>query len=238
MKYTFLFLSLLFIAACGSKDIEGSGAINSQSRTVSEINKIHVGANIKAVINVQPGAEASVTISGYENLLAHVLTEMDGTTLNITTPDHENLISDQDLLATITVASLEELDLSGASDAVVNGTIAVPEFALDISGSGSANIMDVRAKEMNVSLSGNGKAIIENGEVADLNYDLSGSGIIDAFGLKGKNVDAEVSGAGKIKLSALSKLKADVSGAGNISYKGFPSIESNTSGVGTISSAN
>jgi hypothetical protein len=63
---------------------------------------------------------------------------------------------------------------------------------------------------------------------------LSGAGDIDALGLKAATTEANISGAGNVKVWATNELKANISGAGSIQYKGDPKIQQSISGAGSV----
>ena len=58
------------------------------------------------------------------------------------------------------------------------------------------------------------------------------NGDIEAYDLKADNVDATVSGAADIQVTANKSIKARVSGSGDISYKGNP-VKVNTRSSGS-----
>lgn len=229
---------LAFSTLHSCKPVIGNGNMKEESRSVSTFNSIEISAPVKATITVQEGAAASVQLSGYENLLQQIKTEISNNKLRIFLPDGLRVETDKEVEAKITVPSLAALDLSGASDAVINGRITGNEFILDISGSSDVTADDISSSKFSVDVSGSGNVDVKAGTVQDADYEVSGAGSINAFGLQSQTADASVSGAGSIHLTAMQKLEVDISGAGGIKYKGHPQISQDISGAGSLSDAN
>lgn len=221
------------------KPVIGSGAVKDESRPVSaSFNSIDISAPVKANITIQEGATASVQLSGYENLLKEIKTEIKDNTLHITLPDGMRVETDKEVIANITVPSLAALDLSGASDADIKGKITGNEFSLDLSGSSHVVAEDISTSKFSVDVSGSGHIAVNSGTIQEADFAVSGSGNISAFGLQSQSVDAAVSGSGSIELTAMQHLDAAISGSGNVKYKGHPQVSQDISGSGSVSDAN
>jgi len=241
MKKRLLAAAAAFILLCSlysCKPVVGGGPVKSENRAAGSFSAIHISAPVNAVITVQPGAAPSVQLSGYENLLKEIKTEIRNNELTISLPDGMHVQTDKDVTANITVPALTALDISGASNAEINGKITGNEFTVDISGSGNVTAADISVNKFSIDVSGSGNADITAGNVREAAYEVSGSGSISAFGLQVQDAQASVSGAGNIELTATQKLDADISGAGNVQYKGHPQISQDLSGAGAISEAN
>jgi len=216
----------------------GKGKILTDNRTVSSFNSIDIDAPVKSNITVTPGAQPSLVLNGYENIVKIIKVRVEGNTLHIYTDNFLNLSSDKDVSAEITVPSLTSLSISGASDANINGNISGSDFSLRISGVGKVNIANVNVSNLSAHISGAGDVIINSGSVNTAIYQLSGTGSVSAFNLQTQQSSATVSGAGDIELNVQKQLDAHISGAGSIRYKGHPVISSGVSGIGKLTDAN
>jgi len=225
-----------FFSSCGP--IVGKGKILTDNRTVSSFNAIDIDAPVKSNITVTPGAQPSVVLNGYENIIKIIKVRVEGNTLHIYTDNFLNLSSDKDVSAEITVPSLSSLSISGASDANINGNISGSDFSLHISGVGKVNIANVNVSSLSAHISGAGDVTINSGSVNTALYQLSGTGSVSAFNLQTQQSSATVSGAGDIELNVQKQLDAHISGAGSIRYKGHPVISSGVSGIGKLTDAN
>lgn len=84
-------------------------------------------------------------------------------------------------------------DSSGASDIKAEGECE--KVTIDLSGTGSIKMKDLKTDDMSVSISGTGSA--EVNAVKSLKVEISGTGSVDYYGNPEK-VDKEISGAGSI----------------------------------------
>jgi len=242
MKKGFLFLSLFCIAfpllfsSCGP--MVGKGKILTQTRAVTSFNTVDIDAPVKSNITINPSAQPSLTLNGYENILNIIKVRVEGNTLHIYTDNFLNLSSDKDVTAEITVPSLAALSISGASDANINGNVTGSDFTLHISGVGKVNMASVNVPNFSAHISGAGDVTIGAGTIGTAVYQLSGTGSVSAFNVETQQCSATVSGAGDIELNVQKSLDAHISGAGSIRYKGHPVISSGVSGVGKLTDAN
>lgn len=236
-------LSICAIAAltvclfsCKRNVRKGEGPKGSSIPSVTSFNAIDIDLAVKANITVQPGAQPSVHLSGYQNLIDHIKTVVKDNTLYITS-DLEGdmwIISGEDVVADITVPSLNSLSLSGAPDADIHGSITGQAFDLDISGSSKVIIDNLNVDTFSSDGSGLAHITVKAGTVKSASYDLSGAGSVEAFPLQSDETEASISGTGKCEVTAIKKLDADISGAGSVKYKGHPTVSQEVSGVGSI----
>jgi hypothetical protein len=233
---SFLVVTIL-ASSCGRRVITGRGAMETQVRPVTAFNMIDISAPLSANIHVQPGAQPSVKLSGYKNLLDEIHTEVEENTLKISNQNSINFDTDKEITAEITVASLSDLGVHGAGDALVDGDITGTDFKLKISGAGDVSIEKLTVSNLTASISGAGDVEIAGGRASSAKFSISGAGNIKTYDIPVDDVKAKVSGAGDMEVTALRTLEAKVSGAGSIRYKGHPTIKSETSGVGEIAAA-
>lgn len=242
MKHLFRLTSsciavVTLFCSCRENVISGHGNIGNDQRSTSSFNAIEIAVPLKAVINVG-SAGTSVKLSGYNNVLSYVKTEVKDNKLRIYTDPGVKLDDEEYLNAEITVPSLTELTLDGAPDAEVRGNITGNDFKLSISGSSDVTIAQVNTTNFSTEVSGAGDIKISGGNVQHASYTVSGAGDIKAYGLHSMQTTASVSGAGDMQVYAEQKLNAEVSGAGSIRYKGHPVVSSQTSGVGGVQDSN
>ena len=182
------------------------------------------------------GKEGNITITGGENLLEYIVTEVKDGKLILKTekgvnlqPSHRNGIK-----ITIPVEQINSVYLSGSGDITSEKTLTADSFKATISGSGDISL-DLAVKELKTSISGSGDIEL-TGNTDTFDLSISGSGDIDAFKLAANHVDVSVSGSGDIKVTANKSIKARVSGSGDINYRGNPEkVDTKSSGSGDIS---
>lgn len=237
-KLAMLSIAVLFTASCSAqwgKRIKGNGHIVTMERSVGDYDGIGVSGwfNVELV----DGKEGELTLKGDENLLEHIVTEVENGKLTIKTEKGYNLQPSswkQKVLITVPVEHISSIALSGSGDIVGRKTLKADTFKTAMSGSGDITLA-VQASSISASMSGSGDITL-SGRTNDFDATISGSGDIKAYDLEADNVDATISGSADIKVTAKKRLKARVSGSGDISYRGNPEkLDTKSSGSGSIS---
>lgn len=241
MKHLFTTIAIassaILFTSCGVNVLHGEGKKTTQSPTVAgnfDAVDIRISSDVK--ITVSEGSTAGVRYSGYENIIKHIKTEMNGNTLVIDydLDDTWNVEAD-DLKVNITVPVLTAVAVSGAPDVDIEGDVKGEALDIDVSGASSITIENIHTNRLTADMSGVAGLEIKGGMVRSASYELSGAGKIEAFNLLTEETKASISGTGKGEVNVSQKLVADISGAGAIKYKGDPQVSKQISGVGSIS---
>jgi len=200
---------LVVFCAAGCTGIKGSGKLKEETREVEAFTKVSAGGAFNLEIAV--GKETSLQLSGDDNLLPLVKTEVVDGELRLTTK--QNVRPDLPLTAKISTKELSAVGLSGACRIKAAG-LSGESFSLRSSGATTAQL---------------------KGEVDRLEIALSGAGKVMAPEVKAKKVKIVVSGAGKAAVHASEALDVSLSGAGKVVYSGDPKkVTQNISGVGKL----
>jgi hypothetical protein len=200
----------IILSGCGFWGVRGNGKLKDETRKIMEFNRIDAGGAFTIIIKV--GQSPSVKITGEENLLSYIRTNVRGNTLVIDTK--KSISPRKEIVIHITTPKLESIDASGANNVIADG-ISAEEFEVSLSGAGTIDI---------------------KGESLKLKAEISGAGTIDAKDLKAEDVKISVSGAANAEVYASKSINATVSGVGSINYYGDPKdVKTNVSGVGSIS---
>jgi hypothetical protein len=241
-RYLFLFgclcSTMTILSSCRHNVLRGKGPEATKNPTLSYFNAVEVDVPMEITVNVQPGAQPALQITGYENLLDEIRMEVRDSTLHITRPSGWDFASDRDMKGTITVPSLVDLALAGSADAEIHGNITGAAFDLDIAGNDRVIIDNINVPHFTTSISGLGHLTVKGGTVALAEYDMSGAGNIKAFDLQTNDTKASISGACSADVTAQHTLNADISGAGHVHYKGHPQVSSSVSGLGGVTDVN
>jgi hypothetical protein len=225
-------LVLVSAAGCGlSIDFDagtpGSRNIRTESRTISSFDKVRIGGHFDVDITV--GESASLTITGDDNLLPLVRTDVRGQTLHI--DKREKIRPSRDIQISVTVPSLESVTVGGSSDVIVSG-VESPSFETGVSGSADVTV-DGDFGDLKASVSGSGE-IVMRGTADDVDVHVSGSGEVDLINVPARTGKVAVSGSGDVTLNLSEELDATVSGSGDVMYRGAPRVRSHISGSGSI----
>lgn len=207
-----LFLAVLLLSACNFRGVRGSGDLDRETRTVENFKEIEVGGAFEVFIKV--GENTSLEIEGDDNLLQYIRTRVKGDRLEIDT--RKNIRPKKDLVIRITTPELEKIISSGASTVSVSN-INSEVFKIILSGASSINL-DGSTDKFRVEMSGAGSLDAYNLKAKDVDISISGACSADVYA--SEYLDAEVSGVGSIEYAGNpSKVNTNVSGVGSISRK-------------------
>ncbi|MFN0009742.1 MAG: head GIN domain-containing protein [Planctomycetota bacterium] len=188
---------------------EGSGISKTESRTVTDFRRIVVEGS--ADLSVRVGDATSVNVTGDDNIISYVTTEVrDGSlVIGMKRGSYSTRV---DLTIAVTTPGLDALSIQGSSDAELSG-ITGESFSAQIFGSG-----DVRA----------------SGKVDRLDAAISGSGDLRLDGLESREVKVGISGSGDVEVWATEMLVASISGSGDVRYRGEPKVTKSVAGSGSV----
>ena len=206
VKALFIIATLTLALPCTAKEV-------SKSFSLGSFNEVEAGGHFE--IEITAGAKQEITLFADSDDLSMI----------------DVTVSDETLILKTKRRGL----LWGATPGSVKVVIKTPTLdAVDISGAGKLNLMNLKSKEFSLAISGAATAALA-GNVEMLEIDISGSGKVRAFNLEAKVVKADVSGAGDVEVYATKIIDANVSGVGKLVYKGSPAkVTSSVSGVGNI----
>jgi hypothetical protein len=178
-------LAALALAGCA---IDDDGPRRTQSRDVAAFTRVESDGAVDLRLHV--GEPRRVRVRAGEEVIADVRTEVRDSTLHVTF-DHDGW-GGSDVVVEASVPKLEGIELSGSgdveadgidadafalrsegsADVVLTGTAAA--LAVDLEGSGDADLADPAARTARVSVSGSGGADIRADERLAVSVDGSG----------------------------------------------------------------
>jgi Putative auto-transporter adhesin, head GIN domain len=199
-----------FNGSSSSTAVEGSGVAAVQTRDLSAFSTIELAGSNTVTIAV--GGEQAVAVHADDNLLSHVTTQ----------------VSNGRLVVGNTPGSF-------TTKSPMRVEIRIPSLtALSLTGSGVVAATGVDASRLTVTLAGSG-VLRASGTTGRLDVALSGSGDAQLEQLVARDVQAIVSGSGRILVNATKTLDASVPGSGEIMYTGNPAhVATDITGSGTV----
>lgn len=239
MKKTIIPILAALLVSCNlsgqwGKRVKGNGNVVTEERSVGSYESVALAGWFD--LELVAGTEGELTLTGEENLLEHIVTEVKDGKLVIKTERGYNLQPSSwksGITVVVPVEAIEAVSLSGSGDIVGKTVLRASRFEAGMSGSGDVTL-EIEADQVDANLSGSGDMVL-SGNARDLEVRISGSGDIKAYDLEADNVEAIVSGSADIQVTANQSLTARVSGSGDIHYRGNPSkVDSKTSGSGDI----
>jgi Putative auto-transporter adhesin, head GIN domain len=205
--------------------------LRSEVRSIAGVTGISL--QIPMRVHVVMGTREEISITGDDNLIADVLTQVEGKQLRIRAArDRTTYKPRQMLQAVITLKSLDSVSINGG------GTVKLPafttaSFVASVAGAGDIQIKDITAQQMRVSIAGSGD-VQGAGKVDALELKIAGSGDAKLAELVGESVRVSISGSGDAAVHATKTLNVKIAGSGDVRYSGDPQVSKSISGSGTV----
>jgi hypothetical protein len=184
---------------------------------------------------VATGPAEAVTVRIDDNLVDLLDVGVEGDTLRIGLKPSTGTI-DATLEADVTVTTLDELSVSGASTVTVAEPVASHDLAVTVSGA-SRLVAPLGIEGGGIEISGASHVEL-SGSAAALEVTVSGASDLDAAALSVGELTIDLSGASHAAVTVTTSLSAGASGASSLTYSGSPEItRSDTSGASSIQPA-
>lgn len=188
----------------------GSGHVATEAREVSGFTRIRFTG--VGVLNITQTGTESLTVSADDNLLPLIVTRVRDGVLELGMEGHATINPMSRITFTLTIKTLEAIDLSGAA---------------------SIHASDIHADTLDIDFSGAGKMEI-TGSAQRQTVLVSGAGAYEAKDFITAVADVRITGAGYAHVYASETLDAKVSGVGKITYYGPARVYPKVSGIGSI----
>jgi hypothetical protein len=205
-------LTLPLAAACALCTLQAHAA--DQVRPLAPFTAVANAGPID--VHIEVGKPQSVTVSGDDDLVDALQTEVSGDELRL---------------------KLRHERLSFFHPAELHVTITVPQLtAFKMGGAGAATITHMSGDALDLRFGGAGSLKAE-GSVRNLTLTVGGVGSIDTRELHAESAKVRVGGVGSVKVWASQSLDASVGGVGSLTYYGEPKhVSASGGGLGSISS--
>ncbi len=239
----------------GCKGTIGSGEVITEKKDFKNFTSLDISSAFD--VEITQSSTYSVIISADESLFDYIEVSQAGSKLKIyLNPRHiftDFTLGRRVLKAEISMASLHELVISGASKGTVTGFRSASPLKLDASGATTLKLIDIAAGDTNCEVSGASK-LTGNLTVGKADFNVSGASSMEVSGVA-NDMEIEVSGASKVNLEkfhvgsvdavlsgaseatvyANQRLDLEVSGASRLYFVGNPQLgKTDVSGASTI----
>ena len=185
-----------------------------QTRSVGPFTTVSNSGPVS--VHIEVGKAQSVTVSGGEELVGDLLTEVVGTELKL----HMR----------------HDTPTFNAHHDSLRVTITMPQLtAFTMGGAGETTITHMSGDKLDVRFGGAG-SFKADGSVRNLTLNVGGVGSIDTRELHADTATVNVGGVGHVKVWAGTRLDASVGGVGSLTYYGEPkTVNTSGGGLGSIS---
>jgi len=188
--------------------VRGSGHLVTQSRELGEFRRISNDGSVD--LDVSIGPEQSVSVVADDNVAPQVETEVRDGELFIS--EHGSYWGLHSLKVKIVVPELEALNLEGSGDAEITG-VTGPSLELSTHGSGDITASG-RVEKLNISGYGSGDSYLAKLDADDAIVRLRGSG--DAHVHANRTLDVEIFGSGDVHYAGSPRVNSTVKGSGDV----------------------
>lgn len=234
MKHFLLACTAFFLlSSCkfmGGKKVRGNGNIITQNRQVGNFNNLDISGAI--TVRLKQDQATAVQVVADENLMEYLEITVDNNTLHVQPRDGYNLDASKELIVHVSSPDFNEIDLSGASNIISDGTITGDEMALNASGA-SEITMQLKVSKFTSELSG-ASTLKLAGNAEKFSTDASGASKILCLDLTTQEATLDLSGASEAAVTAEKELNIDASGASNVQYRGNANINQKSSGASNV----
>jgi hypothetical protein len=228
-----LLMAGALLTGCTVAATVGSGRMATEARDVSGFDAVEFA--FIGDLNISQGEAEGLMISGDDNILPLIKTEVNNGVLRIYAPGVNLAQSVNPLRYELKVKDLRQATLSGVGN-ITAATLAAPRLKATVSGAGALRIDDLAADLFEMTLSGLGDATV-GGAVDRLDVTLSGAGNFVGDALRSGVAEVVISGMGSASVWATETLDATISGAGSVTYTGAPVVRQQVTGMGSVSAA-
>ena len=208
--------------------VDGSGAVITQEREVSDFDGVVFASEGMVVITV--GGEESLRIEAEDNLMPYLESTVRGGTLEIRTESGVDIDPTTEIIFAIGVDDLTAIDLSGAGTIAV-GDVDTAAFEVTLRGAGDITVTSLAVEMLDVELLGAGEVTATG--VADFQkVSIMGVGSYHGDELESRIADVAIPGSGDATVWVADELDVEINGTGTVAYYGDPAVTSIGGGGG------
>lgn len=190
-----------------------------------------------ADVKLTQGTPQKFEIEGPTCDLENIVTKVSGSRLTVENEHNLTWGNRGKVIIYITVQDINGVSISGSGSIVAQTPVSTTDLRLNISGSGSIVISNLKTVNARSSIAGSGSIELAGTEKMDKHkIDIAGSGDVKAKDIPTSNAEISIMGSGNCYVNVLEKLKANVAGSGDIYYLGRPVIDSSVAGSGKVKS--
>lgn len=214
-----LMLAVVGLGGCIGEIVDGSGKLTTESHDLSGFTGIEARDGFE--LEVTMAEEFSIEITADDNVHEYIVVEKSGDTLVIRLQG-TRFYNSVTLRAAVTMPSLYRVELSGGSQADIDGFSSAHDFRVALSGGSQLN-GDLDAGDVTLELSG-GSQVELSGTADDLVVDGSGGSQFNLDDLPVDDASISLSGGSRANINVSGTLNTELSGGSRVVYDGSPAL--------------
>jgi hypothetical protein len=214
-------------------DVEGSGDIAVETRTLGEFDRIVLAGEGNAELDA--GTDGVIEIETDDNLFDHIQTTVSGNTLTISTEADVDIDPTDGVIYRLGCPELTSARLTGAGSIDLATCVTTDRLELEVAGAGSILATDLALSALEASLPGAG-SIRTTGRADRLDVVVTGIGDFEGENLQTVDAVVRSTGVGNTTVWVTGTLDMELTGVGGIGYYGEPRVSQRIAGVGTVES--
>lgn len=220
-NWTFALLAFVFMLSCSLFSATGSGNVVTREGNFTGFDSLDVSHAFN--VEITQGETFDVLIRVDDSFIDDLEVFQEGTTLKIgLKPNRDYTTFNGALEAEVTMPELVGLNLSGSSDATVEGFESTEPFYVRLSGNSSLR-GEFEAGDSRFDASGNSSVDLSGG-AGYVTANASGDSDIDLASFPAINGTVDASGASTVTVNVIEGLDATASGNSQIYYLGDPNL--------------
>lgn len=240
--------ALLLVTGCTV--VHGSGNVTTEERALPAFDEIRL--EMDAHVTVIQNQRSHASVKAEDNLLAHIITGVEGHSLIIRTarqvtpfatvqpqlrielPDLHGLRVESSGTVSVPNLSTDVLKLSlDGSGNVHGGAIAADEVVVTSTGSGNLDVQELACLSAKTNIDGSGNVTLI-GLAVKQQVGIDGSGDYRSLDLVSQSAQVDIQGSGNAEVYVSEKLEAVIEGSGDIVVTGSPAITQSLEGSGKL----
>lgn len=131
----------------------------------------------------------------------------------------------------VTMAAPKELIIGGSGS--IEAQRLAPKTTMAIGGSGTINFTEFAGERLEISIGGNGN-VKGAGAAERLEVNIGGKGNVDLAGLKAERGEVSIGGSGDVAFASDGTVDANIAGAGTVKVTGRAKCTANSFGSGKL----
>ena len=153
--------------------VQGSGVAKEETREVDAFHAVEAGNALQVTVTVTQGAKPSLKLSGDDNVVPLVESEVKDGTLVLRVKDSSSISTKLPLKASVVTSELDRLKASGAADVKASVSSKLDQFTAESSGAARLSVDGLDTPKA-VAIASSASHLTLSGTASSLKLDTSG----------------------------------------------------------------